>query len=99
MVPSDRSGRAFAAAQADILVRIFGECRGMLAIQLHYRALDPLKFIICLALARVLVRGRGESRDQFQHRGDGEILGRAAGRRAGLGGAVRADVPVPEVTI
>jgi hypothetical protein len=46
MISSDRSGRAFAAAQADILVRIFGECRGMRAIQLHYRALDPLKFII-----------------------------------------------------
>ena len=223
MISSDRSGRAFAAAQADILVRIFGECRGMGAIQLHYRAIGPLKFIICLALARVLVRGRaravtnsigvskvklitsrrrrrlfsehpkctsartsshgrslrswlpwlvsarrrssrtpfstillppgqsprvnasylqlfyflherrghahihapdrasdlqldGASMDSrsvargsvtvlkigsqpIQHRGDGEILGRAAGRRAGLGGAVRADVPVPEVTI
>lgn len=49
-------------------------------------------------------RGWGQSGAQDrkpadQHRGDGEILGRAAGRRAGLGRAVRADVPVPEVTI
>jgi hypothetical protein len=45
-----------AYSAANILVRMFRECRGVLGIRLHYRSIDPLKFIICFARAPVAHR-------------------------------------------
>jgi hypothetical protein len=55
--PSSAIGDRSTYSDANIL-RMFRECRGVRAIHLHYRSIDPLKFLICSALAHAVASQR-----------------------------------------